>query len=169
MVPSKISDTTLGYAVKYRSKGRIPGLVYLHWANLVRLEAISYYPEFLLTSMWNRDPSRDHLNRWLDSKTLARSRMRNSSNPFSHRILNTPPLLLPLGIPFHFRLRRHPPTLSTHKGDRSFTARQQRTSSLTLVRLRMQWPIRSREQERRIWSIIVIARRRILESITFTS
>lgn len=36
VVPAKISDTTLGYAVKYRSKGRIPGLVYLHWANLVR-------------------------------------------------------------------------------------------------------------------------------------
>ncbi|KAL8286894.1 hypothetical protein RQP46_003900 [Phenoliferia psychrophenolica] len=34
VVPAKISDTTLGYAVKYRSKGRIPGLVYLHWANL---------------------------------------------------------------------------------------------------------------------------------------
>lgn len=32
--PSKISDSTLKYAVKYRSKGRIPGLVYLHWANL---------------------------------------------------------------------------------------------------------------------------------------
>ncbi|SCZ88847.1 BZ3500_MvSof-1268-A1-R1_Chr2-1g04675 [Microbotryum saponariae] len=36
VVPQKISDTTLNYAVKYRSKGRIPGLVYLHWANLVR-------------------------------------------------------------------------------------------------------------------------------------
>ena len=36
VVPSKISDTTLGYAVKYRSKGRLPGLVYLHWSNLVR-------------------------------------------------------------------------------------------------------------------------------------
>ncbi len=35
-VPAKISDTTLSYAVKYRSKGRIPGLVYLHWANHVR-------------------------------------------------------------------------------------------------------------------------------------
>lgn len=35
VVPAKISDTTLSYAVKYRSKGRIPGLVYLHWANLV--------------------------------------------------------------------------------------------------------------------------------------
>ncbi|KDE08774.1 hypothetical protein MVLG_00881 [Microbotryum lychnidis-dioicae p1A1 Lamole] len=34
VVPQKISDTTLNYAVKYRSKGRIPGLVYLHWANL---------------------------------------------------------------------------------------------------------------------------------------
>ncbi|KAH8928317.1 phosphatases II [Atractiella rhizophila] len=33
MVPARISDTTLNYAVKYRSKGRIPGLVYLHWGN----------------------------------------------------------------------------------------------------------------------------------------
>ncbi|KAK4048291.1 phosphatidylinositol-3-phosphatase ymr1 [Microbotryomycetes sp. JL201] len=33
VVPSRISDMTLSYAVKYRSKGRIPGLVYLHWAN----------------------------------------------------------------------------------------------------------------------------------------
>ncbi|GAA6059046.1 hypothetical protein JCM10212_001271 [Sporobolomyces blumeae] len=34
VVPTKISDTTLSYAVKYRSKARIPGLVYLHWSNL---------------------------------------------------------------------------------------------------------------------------------------
>ncbi|GAA5910045.1 phosphatidylinositol-3-phosphatase YMR1 [Sporobolomyces salmoneus] len=34
VVPARISDTTLNYAVKYRSKCRIPGLVYLHWANL---------------------------------------------------------------------------------------------------------------------------------------
>ncbi|GAA5874266.1 hypothetical protein JCM16303_005793 [Sporobolomyces ruberrimus] len=33
VVPARISDTTLNYAVKYRSKCRIPGLVYLHWAN----------------------------------------------------------------------------------------------------------------------------------------
>ncbi|GAA6001576.1 hypothetical protein JCM10207_006734 [Rhodosporidiobolus poonsookiae] len=34
VVPARISDNTLTYAVKYRSKSRIPGLVYLHWANL---------------------------------------------------------------------------------------------------------------------------------------
>ncbi|GAA6028295.1 hypothetical protein JCM8097_006961 [Rhodosporidiobolus ruineniae] len=34
VVPAKISDNTLTYAVRYRSKSRIPGLVYLHWANL---------------------------------------------------------------------------------------------------------------------------------------
>lgn len=34
VVPSKISDTTLNYGKNYRSKARIPGLVYLHWANL---------------------------------------------------------------------------------------------------------------------------------------
>lgn len=36
VVPSRISDTTLTYAGKYRSKARIPALVYLHWANYVR-------------------------------------------------------------------------------------------------------------------------------------
>ncbi|WVQ82625.1 hypothetical protein IAT38_004757 [Cryptococcus sp. DSM 104549] len=33
VVPSRISDSTLLYAGKYRSKGRIPALTYLHWAN----------------------------------------------------------------------------------------------------------------------------------------
>ena len=34
-VPAKISDVTLKYGKTYRSKHRIPVLVYLHWANLV--------------------------------------------------------------------------------------------------------------------------------------
>ncbi|KAJ7510118.1 protein-tyrosine phosphatase-like protein [Mycena galericulata] len=33
VVPTRISDTTLQYASKYRSKCRIPALSYLHWAN----------------------------------------------------------------------------------------------------------------------------------------
>lgn len=33
LVPAKISDTTLSYAVKYRSKGRLPVGTYVHWAN----------------------------------------------------------------------------------------------------------------------------------------
>ncbi|KAF8511020.1 protein phosphatase [Hysterangium stoloniferum] len=33
VVPAKISDTTLAYACKYRSRARIPTLSYLHWAN----------------------------------------------------------------------------------------------------------------------------------------
>ncbi|KLO10552.1 phosphatases II [Schizopora paradoxa] len=33
VVPARISDTTLQYASKYRSKCRIPSLAYLHWAN----------------------------------------------------------------------------------------------------------------------------------------
>ncbi|OXG35166.1 myotubularin [Cryptococcus neoformans Ze90-1] len=33
VVPSRISDSTLMYAGKYRSKARIPALTYLHWAN----------------------------------------------------------------------------------------------------------------------------------------
>ncbi|TFK30191.1 protein phosphatase [Coprinopsis marcescibilis] len=33
VVPTKISDTTLQYASKYRSKCRLPVLTYLHWAN----------------------------------------------------------------------------------------------------------------------------------------
>ncbi|WVF66661.1 hypothetical protein IAT40_001402 [Kwoniella sp. CBS 6097] len=32
-VPTRISDSTLSYAAKYRSKARIPALTYLHWAN----------------------------------------------------------------------------------------------------------------------------------------
>ncbi|KAI8982835.1 phosphatases II [Trametes punicea] len=32
-VPTRISDTTLQYAAKFRSKCRIPVLTYLHWAN----------------------------------------------------------------------------------------------------------------------------------------
>ena len=39
VVPTKISDTTLQYASKYRSKCRIPALTYLHWANYVRSSA----------------------------------------------------------------------------------------------------------------------------------
>jgi myotubularin-related protein 6/7/8 len=35
VVPSRISDTLLTYAAKYRSKARIPALSYLHWANHV--------------------------------------------------------------------------------------------------------------------------------------
>jgi myotubularin-related protein 6/7/8 len=35
VVPTKISDTTLQYAAKYRSKCRIPVLTYLHWGNYV--------------------------------------------------------------------------------------------------------------------------------------
>ncbi|TCD70246.1 hypothetical protein EIP91_004147 [Steccherinum ochraceum] len=33
VIPARISDTTLQYAAKYRSKCRIPALTYLHWAN----------------------------------------------------------------------------------------------------------------------------------------
>ncbi|WWC85439.1 uncharacterized protein L201_000302 [Kwoniella dendrophila CBS 6074] len=33
VIPTKISDSTLSYASKYRSKARIPVLSYLHWAN----------------------------------------------------------------------------------------------------------------------------------------
>lgn len=35
VVPSRISDSVLSYAAKYRSKARIPALTYLHWANHV--------------------------------------------------------------------------------------------------------------------------------------
>ena len=35
VVPSRISDSVLSYAGKYRSKTRIPALTYLHWANHV--------------------------------------------------------------------------------------------------------------------------------------
>lgn len=35
VVPTKISDNTLNYAAKYRSKARIPALSYMHWHNSV--------------------------------------------------------------------------------------------------------------------------------------
>lgn len=35
VVPSRISDSTLAYSGKYRSKARIPALSYIHWANQV--------------------------------------------------------------------------------------------------------------------------------------
>ncbi|KAK8844653.1 hypothetical protein IAR55_006500 [Kwoniella newhampshirensis] len=43
IIPSRISDSTLAYAAKYRSKARIPALTYLHWANNVSstLQAVS--------------------------------------------------------------------------------------------------------------------------------
>ncbi|KDQ07073.1 hypothetical protein BOTBODRAFT_167425 [Botryobasidium botryosum FD-172 SS1] len=34
VIPAKISDATLIYAAKYRSKARVPALIYLHWNNL---------------------------------------------------------------------------------------------------------------------------------------
>lgn len=37
VVPSRISDSVLAYAAKYRSKARIPALTYLHWANHVSI------------------------------------------------------------------------------------------------------------------------------------
>lgn len=36
-VPARIGDATLRYGKSYRSKSRIPALVYLHWANLVSI------------------------------------------------------------------------------------------------------------------------------------
>ena len=41
VVPSNISDMTLIHAAKHRSKGRIPVLTYLHWANLATLSRSS--------------------------------------------------------------------------------------------------------------------------------
>lgn len=40
VVPTRISDATLQYAGKYRSKCRIPVLTYLHWSNYVRCPII---------------------------------------------------------------------------------------------------------------------------------
>lgn len=60
VVPSRISDSVLAYAGKYRSKGRIPALSYLHWANQVgRLNP------FQDVSLWVRHPSPDPHNLWL--------------------------------------------------------------------------------------------------------
>ncbi|OAD74936.1 hypothetical protein PHYBLDRAFT_155147 [Phycomyces blakesleeanus NRRL 1555(-)] len=37
VVPTKITDATLNYAAKYRSKARIPVLSYLHWSNMATI------------------------------------------------------------------------------------------------------------------------------------
>ncbi|KAF5389902.1 hypothetical protein D9757_003599 [Collybiopsis confluens] len=41
IVPTRISDTTLQYASKYRSKCRIPVLTYLHWSNFASITRCS--------------------------------------------------------------------------------------------------------------------------------
>ncbi|KAJ8523095.1 hypothetical protein ONZ45_g360 [Pleurotus djamor] len=41
VVPTRISDTTLQYASKYRSKARIPALTYLHWSNYASITRAS--------------------------------------------------------------------------------------------------------------------------------
>ncbi|KAL4266195.1 protein-tyrosine phosphatase family protein [Pleurotus pulmonarius] len=41
VVPTKISDATLQYASKYRSKARIPALTYLHWGNFASITRAS--------------------------------------------------------------------------------------------------------------------------------
>lgn len=61
VIPAKISDATLQYAVKYRSKARIPVLAYLHWANLVGPASTS--SDFLRIC---RAHSRARASRWLD-------------------------------------------------------------------------------------------------------
>lgn len=64
VVPSRISDSTLAYAGKYRSKARIPALTYLHWANHVSDSA----------NRAGRSPcrrqSRDHPSPWSASRIL---------------------------------------------------------------------------------------------------
>ncbi|CCO27690.1 Phosphoinositide 3-phosphatase [Rhizoctonia solani AG-1 IB] len=41
VVPARISDATLSYAAKYRSKARIPSLSYLHWGNFATITRCS--------------------------------------------------------------------------------------------------------------------------------
>ncbi|KAI7869057.1 protein-tyrosine phosphatase-like protein [Spinellus fusiger] len=37
VVPTRMTDATLNYAAKYRSKARIPALSYLHWSNMATI------------------------------------------------------------------------------------------------------------------------------------
>lgn len=62
VVPSRISDSTLAYAGKYRSKARIPALTYLHWANHVS--------ERHKRSLTCRRRSRGRPNQWSASRIL---------------------------------------------------------------------------------------------------
>lgn len=61
-VPSKISDVTLRYGKTYRSKARVPALVYLHWANL----ASTLVCVFVFADQTIRDPSHARRSLWSD-------------------------------------------------------------------------------------------------------
>lgn len=65
VVPSKVSDVTLKYGKGYRSKQRVPALVYLHWANLVGI----------LLKFPKNSKSRDALNGTKFSAGLDHSRL----------------------------------------------------------------------------------------------
>lgn len=49
VVPTRISDNTLQYAAKYRSKCRIPVLTYLHRTNFVSSNLSLYISDYLIT------------------------------------------------------------------------------------------------------------------------
>ncbi|KAH9009888.1 Myotubularin-like phosphatase domain-containing protein, partial [Lactarius pseudohatsudake] len=120
VVPTKISDSTLQYGAKYRSKCRVPALTYLHWANFVSL-LISLVFGLLMGSR-NRGASPVQVSRWWASQTRAQYKTKNSSrrylvrtehpspashNPFSAR---------PLPISSSMRDRRPNAVANTAKG-----------------------------------------------------
>ncbi|ESK88041.1 protein phosphatase [Moniliophthora roreri MCA 2997] len=77
LVPTKISDTTLQYASKYRSKCRIPVLTYLHWSNYASITRSSQ-PMVGITQ-----------NRSIQDEKLIETVFQSHFAPDS-RVLNTP-------------------------------------------------------------------------------
>ncbi|KAK7054644.1 phosphatidylinositol-3-phosphatase ymr1 [Paramarasmius palmivorus] len=77
LIPTKISDTTLQYASKYRSKCRIPVLTYLHWSNFASITRSSQ-PMVGLTQ-----------NRSIQDEKLIETIFQSHFNPDS-RVSNAP-------------------------------------------------------------------------------
>lgn len=84
VVPTKISDSTLQYAAKYRSKGRIPALAYLHWANYVSHD-LSQAPVYISRACFVREVSLVAVSHWSVSAKIARSKMRSWWRLFFNR------------------------------------------------------------------------------------
>lgn len=98
VVPARISDATLTYAGKHRSKARIPALSYLHWSNYVRGTRFKKCTRIVLTRTL-RVLLPAVVSHQQGSHKLARYRTRSlskrSSNPIFPLIMHIqqPPLI----------------------------------------------------------------------------
>lgn len=94
-VPSRISDSTIRYAAKYRSKERIPALTYLHWGNLasitrssqpmVGLNNRSLQDEKLVEAVFSSHLFADPLSPTAQAASTAASNVSASGNAATER------------------------------------------------------------------------------------